>query len=149
MSARPIYIFISLLYASAQLCLASGVIYTNVVQPVPVIGPESRLDSVYINDRYGLHIIDLSNNTVNPIMNYLWSVHDISDDQSSIIFRRPWAGVNSLYVALLKGESWKGNNGSGLVHRSPHDKKEYKRLYVTIDFLETYLNIYRNYSKTN
>ena len=96
MPARLIYIYISLLYASAQLCLASGVIYTNVVQPVPVIGPESRLDSVYINDRYGLHIIDLSNNTVNPIMNYLWSVHDISDDQSSIIFRRPWAGVNSL-----------------------------------------------------
>ena len=53
------------------------------------------------------------------------------------------------HVALLKGESWEGNNGSGLVHRSPHDKKEYKRLYVTIDFLETYLNIYRNYSKTN
>jgi len=53
------------------------------------------------------------------------------------------------HVALLKGESWNGNNGSGLVHRSPHSKKEYKRLYVTIDFLETYLNIYRNYSKRN
>ena len=96
MSARPIYIFISLLYASAQLCLASGVIYTNVVQPVTVIGPQSQLDSVYMYDRYGLHKIDLINNTVNPIMmNFLWSFHDISDDQSSIIFRRPWAGVNS------------------------------------------------------
>jgi len=96
MSARPIFIFISLLYASAQLCLASGVIYTNVVQPVTVIGTQSQLVSVYMYDRYGLHKIDLSNNTVNPIMmNYLWSVHDISDDQSSIILRRPWAGVNS------------------------------------------------------
>ena len=53
------------------------------------------------------------------------------------------------HVALLKGESWDGNNGSGLVHRSPHAEKEYKRLYMTIDFLETYLNIYRNYSKSN
>ena len=53
------------------------------------------------------------------------------------------------HVALLKGESWDGNNGSGLVHRSPHSENEYKRLYVTIDFLETYLNIYRNYSKSN
>ena len=53
------------------------------------------------------------------------------------------------HVAMLKGESWDGNDGSGLVHRSPHAEKEYKRLYMTIDFLETYLNIYRNYSKSN
>ena len=53
------------------------------------------------------------------------------------------------HVALLKGESWDGNSGSGLVHRSPHSENEYKRLYLTIDFLETYLNIYRNYSKSN
>ena len=53
------------------------------------------------------------------------------------------------HVALLKGESWDGNNGSGLVHRSPHENKEYSRLYMTIDFLETYINIYRNYSKRN
>ena len=53
------------------------------------------------------------------------------------------------HVAMLKGESWDGNDGAGLVHRSPHAEKEYKRLYMTIDFLETYLNIYRNYSKSN
>ena len=52
-------------------------------------------------------------------------------------------------VAFLKGESWKGNNGSGLVHRSPHEDKGYKRLYMTIDFLETYINIYRTFSKDN
>ena len=49
-------------------------------------------------------------------------------------------------VALLKGESWEGNEGGGLVHRSPHDEKGYNRLYMTIDFLETYINIYRKYN---
>ena len=48
------------------------------------------------------------------------------------------------HVALLKGESWKGNQGAGLVHRSPHEEGNYKRLYMTIDFLDTYLNIYRS-----
>ena len=47
-------------------------------------------------------------------------------------------------VALLKGESWKGNDGAGLVHRSPSKEGSYKRLYMTIDFLETYINIYKN-----
>ena len=51
------------------------------------------------------------------------------------------------HVALLKGESWLGNEGAGLVHRSPHTSNEYNRLYMTIDFFETYINIYRNFSK--
>ena len=51
-------------------------------------------------------------------------------------------------VALLKGESWEGNDGAGLVHRSPYKEGSYKRLYMTIDFLETYINIYKN-SLTN
>ena len=54
--------------------------------------------------------------------------------------------LNVGHVALLKGESWAGNKGAGLVHRSPHDKNGYNRLYLTIDFMETYLNIYRKYS---
>lgn len=37
-------------------------------------------------------------------------------------------------VALLKGESWIGNSGSGLVHRSPNILNEKNRLLVTIDF---------------
>ena len=49
------------------------------------------------------------------------------------------------HVALLKGESWLGNEGAGLVHRSPHTSNEYNRLYMTIDFFETYINIYRNF----
>jgi len=48
------------------------------------------------------------------------------------------------HVALLKGESWKGNEGAGLVHRSPKEEGNYKRLYMTIDFLETYISIYKN-----
>ena len=73
-----------------------------------------------------------------------------SDDKSGLFQKN--VKIEQLdigHVALLKGESWDGNNGSGLVHRSPHSENEYKRLYVTIDFLETYLNIYRNYSKSN
>lgn len=53
--------------------------------------------------------------------------------------------LNVGHVALLKGESWEGNEGAGLVHRSPHAKNGYSRLYMTIDFLDTYLNIYRKY----
>ena len=45
---------------------------------------------------------------------------------------------------LLKGENWKGNKGAGLVHRSPHQDGKYNRLYMTIDFLDTYISIYKN-----
>ena len=37
-------------------------------------------------------------------------------------------------VALLKGESWEGNEGCGLVHRSPNIAEGRKRLLLTIDF---------------
>lgn len=37
-------------------------------------------------------------------------------------------------VALLKGESWLGNEGGGLVHRSPNLSNEKKRLLLTLDF---------------
>lgn len=37
-------------------------------------------------------------------------------------------------VALLKGESWEGNEGCGLVHRSPSIAEGPKRLLLTIDF---------------
>ena len=52
--------------------------------------------------------------------------------------------LNTGDVALLKGESWKGNKGAGLVHRSPHQDGKYNRLYMTIDFLDTYISIYKN-----
>ena len=48
-------------------------------------------------------------------------------------------------IALLKGEGWKGNEGNGLIHRSPHSNTTYKRLYMTVDFVDFYykLNINR------
>jgi hypothetical protein len=37
-------------------------------------------------------------------------------------------------VALLKGESWEGNEGHGLVHRSPPASDVSPRLVLTLDF---------------
>jgi len=37
-------------------------------------------------------------------------------------------------IALLKGESWLGNEGCGLVHRSPSLTNQNKRLLLTLDF---------------
>ncbi len=37
-------------------------------------------------------------------------------------------------VALLKGELWEGNEGAGLVHRSPALQSDEKRLLLTLDF---------------
>lgn len=37
-------------------------------------------------------------------------------------------------VALLKGESWLGNEGGGLVHRSPNLVNKNNRLLLTLDF---------------
>ncbi|SIS46229.1 DUF1826 domain-containing protein [Neptunomonas antarctica] len=39
-------------------------------------------------------------------------------------------------VALLKGEGWLGNQGAGLVHRSPHLSDKKRRLLLTLDFID-------------
>jgi len=38
-------------------------------------------------------------------------------------------------VALLKGDLWEGNEGAGLVHRSPDITDNACRLLLTIDFI--------------
>jgi len=38
-------------------------------------------------------------------------------------------------VALLKGELWEGNEGAGLVHRSPAVDHDQRRLLLTFDFM--------------
>lgn len=38
-------------------------------------------------------------------------------------------------VALLKGDSWEGNEGAGLVHRSPAAAVDFPRLVLTLDCL--------------
>ena len=51
------------------------------------------------------------------------------------------------HIALLKGDAWNGNEGFGIVHRSPHANEHYKRLYMTVDFVDLYLSIYQNFLK--
>jgi len=38
-------------------------------------------------------------------------------------------------VALLKGELWEGNEGAGMVHRSPSMNPGDRRLLLSFDFL--------------
>jgi len=39
-------------------------------------------------------------------------------------------------VALIKGERWEGNEGAGLVHRSPPILESANRLLLTLDFID-------------
>ena len=58
-----------------------------------------------------------------------------SDEESGIY--RDHGDIRQLAsgdVALLKGESWLGNEGRGLVHRSPNLTNQKKRLLLTLDF---------------
>ena len=65
------------------------------------------------------------------------------DDQSGLFqSKQDIKQLGRGHVALLKGESWEGNEGAGVVHRSPHSEGNYKRLYLTIDFVESFINIY-------
>jgi hypothetical protein len=43
--------------------------------------------------------------------------------------------INGGDVALLKGERWIGNEGQGLVHRSPQLKRDERRLLLSLDWL--------------
>ncbi|RMQ94930.1 hypothetical protein ALP94_02941 [Pseudomonas savastanoi pv. glycinea] len=43
--------------------------------------------------------------------------------------------INCGDVALLKGERWVGNEGQGLVHRSPPLQRDERRLLLTLDWL--------------
>ncbi|MNV95110.1 hypothetical protein D3C71_1899700 [compost metagenome] len=38
-------------------------------------------------------------------------------------------------VAVLKGEKWQGNEGLGLIHRSPQPAPGERRLILTLDWL--------------
>jgi hypothetical protein len=43
--------------------------------------------------------------------------------------------ISSGEVALLKGEKWHGNEGFGLIHRSPQPAPGERRLILTLDWL--------------
>ncbi|WP_044319149.1 DUF1826 domain-containing protein [Pseudomonas amygdali] len=44
--------------------------------------------------------------------------------------------ISSGEVALLKGERWHGNEGFGLIHRSPQLLRNERRLILTLDWLD-------------
>jgi hypothetical protein len=59
-----------------------------------------------------------------------------SDEQSGLF--KNLSDINRLTrgdVALLKGEHWHENEGVGLVHRSPQNVVNERRLLLTLDFL--------------
>ncbi len=60
-------------------------------------------------------------------------------DEQSGLFEKTDAIIQQLNqgdVALLKGECWKGNEGAGLVHRSPQLANDARRLLLTLDFTD-------------
>ncbi|MDC3032623.1 DUF1826 domain-containing protein [Litorivicinus sp.] len=77
-----------------------------------------------------------------------WIPHDVVDrtklgvdrhnqtDEMSGLFQSETVIENLLsgQVALLKGERWEGNEGAGLVHRSPGLEKGERRLLLSLDF---------------
>ena len=60
----------------------------------------------------------------------------LSDDQSGLYQDQSCIhGISSGDVALLKGEGWFDNEGVGIVHRSPPNSANEKRLLLTLDFI--------------
>jgi hypothetical protein len=59
----------------------------------------------------------------------------LSDDLSELFQQASdIESMNVGDVALLKGEAWQGNEGRGLIHRSPINSGGHKRLLLTLDF---------------
>ena len=58
-------------------------------------------------------------------------------DEHSGLYENPHniQRLSSGDVALLKGESWEGNENAGLVHRSPALTEGERRLLLTLDFV--------------
>ena len=61
--------------------------------------------------------------------------HDQRDEVSGLLERETdIENLQSGHVALLKGERWMGNEGAGLVHRSPGLNEGEQRLLLSLDF---------------
>lgn len=54
-----------------------------------------------------------------------------AEPQDARVIRR----LDSGHVALAKGEKWQGNEGRGLIHRSPQPPVGQRRLLLTLDWL--------------
>ena len=71
-----------------------------------------------------------------------------SDEESGLFLNKEdIEQLDTGHIALLKGDAWSGNEGLGIVHRSPHAEDHYKRLYMTVDFVDLYLSIFQNFLK--
>ncbi|GIZ10766.1 DUF1826 domain-containing protein [Pseudomonas sp. NCCP-436] len=60
-----------------------------------------------------------------------WPGQAALDEPDERLIRRLQAGD----VALAKGEKWQGNEGRGLIHRSPQPPAGQRRLLLTLDWL--------------
>jgi hypothetical protein len=49
--------------------------------------------------------------------------------------QKPAGQLNAGDVALFKGERWQGNEGRGIIHRSPVPVAGERRLVLTLDWL--------------
>ncbi|GAB1259546.1 DUF1826 domain-containing protein [Aurantivibrio plasticivorans] len=59
----------------------------------------------------------------------------IPDEQSGLLSGKEMIQmIPARAIALLKGESWEGNEGFGLVHRSPGATPDNPRLLLSLDF---------------
>jgi hypothetical protein len=64
--------------------------------------------------------------------------HGLSDGESGLYpSTQSIQALSAGDVALLKGDSWEGNEDAGLVHRSPALNPDQTRLLLTLDFVST------------
>lgn len=62
--------------------------------------------------------------------------HGLADHESGIYLKESdIQQLETFDVALLKGELWEGNEGAGIVHRSPAVAAGEQRLLLTLDFV--------------
>ena len=105
--------------------------------------PRFHVDNVkcrLVSTYFGPGMQWLPNNSVNRSKLGLIN-HGIDDEKSGVFeSKNDIKQLDLGDVAFLKGDAWSGNAGLGAVHRSPHSQKNYKRMYVRIDFSDIKLN---------
>jgi Protein of unknown function (DUF1826) len=110
----------SCLFELSHVGLRIAVLRTAMCPKFHVDRVPCRLLSTYVGEGTEWHLPEhvqrLSDECVNPLPEAIPKNLNIGD------------------VALLKGESWDGNEGRGLVHRSPSASQAAPRLVLTLDF---------------
>lgn len=70
-----------------------------------------------------------------PASQWLNAEHNLDEVQKNQFDMAKVQSLSVADVALLKGEGWQGNEGFGLIHRSPALRSDQKRLILTLDLL--------------